>query len=375
MSSDRRHQVFVSSTYEDLREERHEVIQALLELDCIPAGMELFPATDDDQWSLIRRVIDECDYYILIVGGRYGSIGPQGISYTEQEYRYALQSGKPIIAFLHKTPSNIPVGKTESKVESQTLLVDFRSLVQKKVCKFWETPTELGSAVSRSLVRLIKTHPMPGWVRADKAVATLAAEEMLRLRRTIDELKEKLSKSELEGPEGSVDLAQGEEVFPVKFKFSYTDSAGTGWDCTRIITISWNDIFQGVGSLMLDGLSEEQFREILNRVVEGEYLDSGEMEKDEHLQNCDQVEDVLIDWRDEQTIKIQFRALGLIEYSGKQGKPSSEWRLTAFGDSSLLKLCAIHKNYFKDWQKEDESNSEEVVLSLEAPALDASPAE
>jgi len=40
---DRRYHVFVSSTYEDLREERREVMQALLALDCIPTGMELFP--------------------------------------------------------------------------------------------------------------------------------------------------------------------------------------------------------------------------------------------------------------------------------------------------------------------------------------------
>lgn len=58
--------VFVSSTYEDLIDERKEVIQALLELDCIPIGMELFPATDDDQWTLIKELINECDYYILI---------------------------------------------------------------------------------------------------------------------------------------------------------------------------------------------------------------------------------------------------------------------------------------------------------------------
>ena len=47
---DKRYQVFVSSTYMDLREERQEVIQALLELDCIPSGMELFPASDETQW-------------------------------------------------------------------------------------------------------------------------------------------------------------------------------------------------------------------------------------------------------------------------------------------------------------------------------------
>jgi len=43
---EKRYQIFVSSTYEDLRDERREVIQTLLELDCIPSGMELFPAAD-----------------------------------------------------------------------------------------------------------------------------------------------------------------------------------------------------------------------------------------------------------------------------------------------------------------------------------------
>jgi hypothetical protein len=97
---EKRYQVFVSSTYEDLREERQEVIQALLELDCIPAGMELFPAADEDQWTLIKNVIDECDYYIVIVGGRYGSVGNGGLSYTEMEYRYALENGKPRYSIL-----------------------------------------------------------------------------------------------------------------------------------------------------------------------------------------------------------------------------------------------------------------------------------
>jgi hypothetical protein len=65
-----KHQVFVSSTYRDLEEERRSVIHALLELDCIPSGMELFPATDEDAWSLIKEVIDGCDYYILVIGGK-----------------------------------------------------------------------------------------------------------------------------------------------------------------------------------------------------------------------------------------------------------------------------------------------------------------
>ena len=83
---DVRYQVFVSSTFADLKDERQKVIQALMEMDCIPAGMELFPAANDEQWEFIKRVIDDCDYYILIIGGRYGSLTSEGISYTEKEF-------------------------------------------------------------------------------------------------------------------------------------------------------------------------------------------------------------------------------------------------------------------------------------------------
>ena len=79
---DKRYQVFVSSTYKDLIDERQEVMQALLETDCIPVGMELFPASSDSQWEYIKHIIDECDYYILIIAGRYGSEDADGMSNT-----------------------------------------------------------------------------------------------------------------------------------------------------------------------------------------------------------------------------------------------------------------------------------------------------
>ena len=100
MISQVRYQIFVSSTYEDLREERQQATQAILEAGCFPAGMELFPASDDTQWELIKRVIEESDYYVVIVGGRYGNIGPNGLSYTEMEYDYAIDKGIPVLARL-----------------------------------------------------------------------------------------------------------------------------------------------------------------------------------------------------------------------------------------------------------------------------------
>ncbi len=91
MSSKKKLQVFVSSTYLDLREERQAAVEAILKAGHIPAGMELFTAGSDSQLDTIQRWIDESDVYMLILGGRYGSLDPKtALSYTELEYDYAV---------------------------------------------------------------------------------------------------------------------------------------------------------------------------------------------------------------------------------------------------------------------------------------------
>ena len=95
-----KYQVFISSTYSDLSKERKRVLDILLMADCIPAGMENFVATDDEQFNVIKKVIDMCDYYVLILGKRYGSVNEKtGISYTEMEYNYAIDKGIPVLVF------------------------------------------------------------------------------------------------------------------------------------------------------------------------------------------------------------------------------------------------------------------------------------
>src|SRR5690606_8048123 len=113
----------------DLQDERRKVIQTLMEMDCIPAGMELFPAADEEQWEFIKKVIDDCDYYLLIVGGRYGSLTADGISYTEKEYDYAVSKGIRVTAFIHNHPGNIPVGKSDVSPDLAAKLQAFREKV------------------------------------------------------------------------------------------------------------------------------------------------------------------------------------------------------------------------------------------------------
>jgi hypothetical protein len=162
---EKRYQVFVSSTFDDLRAERQEVIQALLALDCIPAGMEFFPAADDAQWSLIGRLIDDCDFYIVIIGDRPGTFGPGGKSYTRLEYEYAVARGKPVMAFLRTDPAKPPAG-IELSPEAKTGLDSFRELAKRnKLCVFWSTPKELALQVTQAIVHAKRTNPGGGWIK------------------------------------------------------------------------------------------------------------------------------------------------------------------------------------------------------------------
>lgn len=102
-----KYQIFVSSTYDDLRAEREQVVRAILEMGHIPVGMEMFSAGDEQQWQLIARQIEATDYYVVIVAHRYGSMDG-AISYTEKEYDYATRLGVPSLGFIIKDDAAWP---------------------------------------------------------------------------------------------------------------------------------------------------------------------------------------------------------------------------------------------------------------------------
>jgi len=342
---EKRYQVFISSTYADLQDERQEVIQALLELDCIPAGMELFPAASDDQWTLIKQVIDDCDYYMVIVAGRYGSIGRDGLSYTEMEYRYALDTGKPIIGFVHKNPGGLAADRSESSDNGKEKLNEFRKLVQKKMCRFWESPADLGSQVSRSLVKLIKSNPGIGWVRGNLVPDESAIEEILGLRRRVEELQQELLAASSHGPEGASGLAQGNDVFNINYTFSASPTGYTS-DASEYegdVNVEWDDIFAALSPLMIDEATEGQLIKALNDLVCLEVfvdLTNSSQFKDHKLMSF------RIDRDDFQTIKIQLRALGLITKSAKNRSvkdTATYWTLAPYGDTIMTRLRAIKK--------------------------------
>lgn len=162
----KKYQVFISSTYEDLKDERNAVTESLLDMGCcFPAGMERFPASSLSQWEYIKKIIDESDYYLLIVAGRYGSLdADEKISYTEKEYNYAENKNIPILTFVHENIDNLPakfVDKRRAQINS------FRKKVSAgRLVKYYSNADDLRSKVKDTLYSEIQVTPRAGWVRA-----------------------------------------------------------------------------------------------------------------------------------------------------------------------------------------------------------------
>lgn len=189
---EKRYQVFISSTFMDLKNARQEVSQALLRADCFPAGMELFPAADEEQFEFIKTIIDQSDYYILISAGRYGSIHPEtGLSYTEMEYDYAVEIGKPVIRLLHKDPFNELKGEFIEKTDNgkEGLRLFRGKLTSGSLVKFWSSPEQLSAETLFALQDIKKRKPAIGWVPATGRANDEAELEIYKLKEELSKLK------------------------------------------------------------------------------------------------------------------------------------------------------------------------------------------
>ena len=182
-------QVFVSSTYEDLKEERKAAVEAILSAGHIPAGMELFAAGDKSQMEYIKQWINQSDVFLLIVGGRYGSIEPtSGKSYIQLEYEYAQGQGKPFFAAIieenHLEEKVKQHGSAMLEKKHQHLLSEFREVVKKKMVRFFRNPENIKLAIHETLSEISKREELIGWIPGDQAVNSGAvAEEIARWRR------------------------------------------------------------------------------------------------------------------------------------------------------------------------------------------------
>jgi hypothetical protein len=269
-------QVFVSSTFVDLRQERQAAVEAILEAGHIPAGMELFASGDESQMEVIRQWIDDSDVFFLILGGRYGSVEPiSKKSYIQLEFEYATEKKKPIFSVVMTDVEFDRRNKEDSsKCEREYFKEwkDFRNTVRQKLVEHWSDSKDIKLAVHKSLAHFVRDESLVGWIRGDEAGKTPegVSQELARLSTENAALRKALNDSENKPPIISSGL-----TFP-EFKRLLEDEK---IDITKLPRVLGDKIqglsskprlfhfFIVMGGLLADGLVVQEPRQ-LNRMLE-----------------------------------------------------------------------------------------------------------
>lgn len=247
----KRYQVFISSTYTDLQLERQAVLESVLKLRHIPVGMEHFVSANEEQFNYIKRLLDETDYYIIIIGNRYGSQADDGISYTEKEFDYAVNLGIPVIACIHSNPDSLPINKSDIEPDAKQKLNEFRNKVMhhRMVSYFsWDNPSDLSAEIVVALVNTINDHPRLGWERVASYENSDLLNQINDLRIENDRMKALLDdENELEKQEQLIKQLPWDEIHTF---IGYSD-----WDEYKNISIpvslTWSQIFSIFGPILL----------------------------------------------------------------------------------------------------------------------------
>lgn len=310
---EKRYQVFISSTFADLQDERKAIMESIMDLDCFPAGMEMFPANDSEQFEYIKTIIDASDYYVLIIAGRYGSLADDGKSYTEKEFDYAKEKGIPVLVFVKKDLENIPLSKTDGSEEKMKKLKNFiEKAMKNRLAKYWGDSKELKYEVHSSLSKAFKTHPRTGWVRGNIANNENLLNQINDLRIENERLRKSINEYENECCVATNELAEYNDIFKLLIRVEPED----GYEYEEELDITWDEIIGIIGPGLFTSKIDSELKSYLEETLISKTFDkNGILTISEYNYN---------------RIKMQLIALNIIEQNG------SFLKLTNKGKKFLL---------------------------------------
>ena len=328
---EKKYQVFVSSTYTDLVDERREVIEAIIDLGHIPAGMEGFPAIDMEQFRYIKKVIDQCDYYVLIVGGRYGSLSEDGTSFTEREYRYAVETGKVVIAFVldSTAATKLPVSKVETDADIKSRLEKFTAdVMEGRLVRIWADRASLSKAVIKSLIVAFEEFPATGWVRGSVQATEDVLSQINELRVKNETLVEENTRLRNVLTPAVENIASFDSGYVIPYRYT-----NNGTKRTATMELTWRQIFTAIAPSLSTPNSTSLLTTLVERCLRsaghtsGRYVD---------------IETAVVN-----QIRVQFVALRLLhEYRRRNtAGGAGEWvELTESGRKQMVENLVVKKS-------------------------------
>lgn len=337
-------QVFISSTYIDLIEERQAAVQAVLDAGHIPAGMELFKAGNTSQLETIYKWIDNSDVYMLILGGRYGSVEEKtGKSYTQLEYEYAIDKGLPVFSvvlrddFLKRKSDILGEERTIEK-SNISQYNNFKNLVMSKIVREVSDCKDIMLAVHTTLKDFMEEYKFVGWVRSNSTelnadllkqindMSNLISDlkkEKDRLRQELDDLNQSFESN----------LAFEGQLIQIEGKYQENyGRPGASHFVDRAVSkeITWDKMFILWAPYLIQTSNYYRAKQSLERALK------------DYMGHYFEMRDNLF-----QTIKIQYHALGLIkafEANSTAGGTAEFISLTEKGKNYLIRKSAITKS-------------------------------
>lgn len=320
----KKYQVFISSTFRDLVDERQDTLKSVLDMGHIPSGMEVFPAADIAQFEYIKKIIDECDYYVLIVAARYGSMDEDGVSFTEKEYRYAVGQKKTVLAFIHGELGGVAVDKVDTDRSLQEKLIAFRQEVSRsRLVQFWKSREDLKAKVIISLHKAMSEFPALGWMRANAAASEDLLTQVNQLRLENDDLR-----SRMVAPfDGEEQLALPTSSFTIHYKYQYFDR--NAWrKATDIAVLEWKTLWVLLAPQFMSPRKDIVVSLLVTALKEKDYVPSNR-------------DDVDIFSTDLATIQAQLHALGLIAPEVGETTKEGRFQLTPLGQRRYLEWITV----------------------------------
>lgn len=289
--------------------------------DCIPAGMESFVATDEEQFNVIKKVIDLCDYYILILGKRYGSVNETtGLSYTEMEYNYAMDKGIPVLVFAIDDSISLSDDKIESDDVKKGKLAEFKSrAMSNRLASIWKDSADLMGKVAISIMLAKNEIKRPGWHRGNDTELEQLKKELALEKSLNEELRKQVAMI----PVSSTNSAEMDYAFLDKpIELHYTEKVFIFTTDTvinkKVIHTTVGELFKYASLNITSNTKISTFIDVISGFQQGYYVDK---------------QDALV-------VRNKFEQLMLIEsFSGKDDVEMI--RLTDKGRDIMNKLNSV----------------------------------
>jgi hypothetical protein len=310
----KKYHVFIGSTLEDLKNERRALGRIIMELGHIPVTADYFDISSVNDQRLVKKTVEECDYFIVLLAHKMDLSGEK--SPLETEYAWAVKNGVPLIALVIDEKARWKAAKKEQDGEALKRIEDFKKKLTAHIHETWLNISDLSQKAQSLLIQEMNLNPRTGWVCATQAIDPSVANELSRLSGENGDLKRqiKLESGEIRSKvrEQMKHALKVMALNKVSLSFYYT--GGENWENTR--KFRYLRLFRILAPELSLGKTPEETSRFLGNVLNP---DLGKTVRKDYPTPSNTIKKIMAD----------FALLKLVKYSG-QGD-NEVWEITGYG--------------------------------------------